>query len=113
MKKASLVNKRAAVRKGRRLTLRPSNARARQDLGGGFFREVFGPFTIPANGFLTITFRAGTGRVVINAGWTISGLAAAWPTDSFPSSDTTWILILQNPTNAARTVRAFLISKTR
>ncbi|WP_028552720.1 hypothetical protein [Paenibacillus sp. UNC451MF] len=98
---------------GRKIVLNPNNARATQNLGNGFRRTVFGARLIPANSFLTIRFTAGTGRVVINAGWTITGFASAWPTDSFPSTDTVWILIIENPTNVNRFVTPYLITKTR
>lgn len=109
----TMVGKKAAVRKGKRILLRATRARITQNLGGGFRRTVFNPISIGANSFLTITFTAGLGRVVINAGWTISGFASAWPTDSFPFRDNTWILIIENPTNIARTVTPYLITKTR
>lgn len=98
---------------GRKIVLRSNNARATQNLGNGFRRTVFSPRRIPANGFLTITFVAAPGRVVINAGWTITGFASAWPTDSFPSSDTVWILIIENPTDVDRFVTPYLITKRR
>ncbi|MBT2289191.1 hypothetical protein J7E73_08600 [Paenibacillus albidus] len=111
--KKTLLRKKAAVLKGKKVLLRSKQVRATQDLGGGFRRTQFAPVTIGANSFLTITFNAGAGRAVINAGWTISGFNSAWPTDSFPSSDTQWILIIENPTGVARTVIPFLITKTR
>ncbi|EHS59537.1 hypothetical protein P4H71_27045 [Paenibacillus kribbensis] len=111
--KSSSLKKKAAAGKGRKIVLGPTRARATQDLGNGFFRREFSPFTIGPNSFLTITFNAGSGRVVINAGWTISGFDSAWPTDSFPNTDTQWILIIENPTNNTRTVTPFLITKTR
>jgi len=106
----SKVSKKAV---GRKIVLRPSNARATQNLGNGFRRTVFSSRRIPAHSFLSITFTAGTGRVVINAGWTITGFASAWPTDSFPATDTVWILIIENPTDNDRFVTPYLITKTR
>ncbi|ASR49335.1 hypothetical protein [Paenibacillus kribbensis] len=111
--KSTSLKKKAAAGKGRKVILGPTRARATGDLGNGFLRSEFSPFTIAPNSFLTITFNAGSGRVVINAGWTISGLASAWPTDSFPATDTQWILIIENPTNVTRTVTPYLITKTR
>ncbi|WP_282942179.1 hypothetical protein [Paenibacillus sp. RC67] len=107
------ISKKAVQSKGKKIVLSPNHARATQNLGNGFRRTVFSPITIPANSFLTITFTAGAGRVVINAGWTITNFASAWPTDSFPSTDTVWVLIIENPTSVSRLVTPYLITKTR
>ncbi|PYI55510.1 hypothetical protein [Paenibacillus flagellatus] len=106
MKKA----KAKVMRKTR--TIRLSRARIQQDLGNGFLRSVFPSRTIEPGEFLTINLTPAPGRVVVNAGWTISGLNEAYATDSFPSSTTNWVLILHNPTATQRTVIPFLISKT-
>jgi hypothetical protein len=84
----------------------------RQNLGTGFLRSVFPSQTIEPGEFLTINLAAAPGRVVVNAGWTISGLNEAYATDSFPSSTTNWRLILHNPTANQRTVTPYLITKT-
>ncbi|MEC0183721.1 hypothetical protein P4H61_19725 [Paenibacillus peoriae] len=111
--RSSSLKKKAAAGKGRKVTLGPTKARVTQDLGNGFLRDQFSPFTVGPNSFITITFTAGSGRVVINAGWFISGSTSAWPTNSYPVTDTQWRLIIQNSTNVTRTVVPYLITKTR
>lgn len=102
-----------AKRKGKRVILRASRARVTQNLGNGFRRVEFPPQTVEANNFLSLFLPAETGRVVISAGWTITNFASAWPTDSFPASDTEWVIIIENPTAVAREVIPFLITKRR
>ncbi|WP_438495900.1 hypothetical protein [Paenibacillus sp. IHBB 3054] len=111
IKKLSLRNK--AKGKGKRVTLRPNRARSTQNLGNGFRRIQFPAVTIEANDFLFLFLSAGRGRAVVSAGWTISNLTSAWPTDSFPNSDSEWVIILENPTGVARSVIPFLITKSR
>ncbi|WP_151733468.1 hypothetical protein [Paenibacillus tengchongensis] len=112
MPKNSSALRSKAKRKGRRVRLRASNVRTTQNLGNGFRRVEFNPVTIGARSFLTLILSAGSGRAVINGGWTISEFASAWPTDSFPLSDTEWVIILENPTGVVREVIPFLITKS-
>ncbi|MFE5318033.1 hypothetical protein ACFQ88_04885 [Paenibacillus sp. NPDC056579] len=104
MKKVKIASKGKLVRL--------SKVRIKQNLGDGFLRTVFATQTIDPNEFLTIDLTAAEGRVVVNAGWSITGgNNPAYATNSFPLSTTVWRLILRNPTNNQRTVTPYLITK--
>lgn len=107
------ASKKATLRKGKRILLRATRARITQNLGGGFRRHELNPVTIGANTISALELAAPPGRVVISAGWAITDLASAWPTDSFPASVNRWVLLLENPTNFEREVIPFLITKRR
>ncbi|MBB6634538.1 hypothetical protein [Cohnella thailandensis] len=98
------------MRKGKIVRLR--RVRIRQNLGNGFLRSVFSSDTVDANSFVTFNLTAAEGRVVVNAGWTISTpTAMAFASESFPTSTTNWRITIQNPTNTQRTVTPYLITK--
>lgn len=111
-KKSSLkAVKKAGVKGGKAVSLSTRNARITQNLGNGFERFVFQPFTVLPGRFLTITLSSGTLRSVISAGWSISGLLPAYATDSFPRLTNQWIIVIHNPTVFTRTVIPYLITK--
>lgn len=102
--------KKVKVRKRR--TVRLTKTLKKNNLGNGFLRTTYPDQTIDPDEFLNINLKAAPGRVVISAGWTISDFAEAYATDSYPSTNTNWIIILHNPTTLQRTVTPYLITKT-
>lgn len=103
----------ATTKKVKRIRFSPRNVRATQELGTGFRRAVFPSVTIPGNTIQRIAMDAGTGRVAISGGWSVSSLVSAYATDSYPSSDQVWVLYIDNPNPNPIIVTPYLISKSR
>ena len=110
---AQLLRNTAKARNARAVQFRPANARVTQDLGTGFRRLVFPPVTIPGHSIRQIAMHAGTGRVAISGGWSVNLLVSAYATDSYPQSEESWVLYIDNPNSSSIIVTPYLISKSR
>ncbi|MBD0381305.1 hypothetical protein [Paenibacillus sedimenti] len=110
----SKVRRMPALRRGRTIRLRTTNARITQNLGGGFRRHILQNAIIPAEGRMTVELEAvGTTRKVVSAGWSLTGGfdPEVFSTENFPFTDSVWRIVIWNDTSVPRTITPYLITK--
>ncbi|MBD8497299.1 hypothetical protein [Paenibacillus arenosi] len=83
------------------------------DLGGGFRRHIFNDVEIPANDYAEIRlFIRNSNRNPVSAGWAIGEFHQAYAVESYPLSNTVWVITVYNATSLPRSVTPYLITKS-
>ncbi|TVX93249.1 hypothetical protein [Paenibacillus agilis] len=87
--------------------------RSTESLGGGFQRHIFNDVIVPATDYAEIRLSIrNTSRKPVSAGWAIGEFHQAYAVESYPLSNTVWVITIYNATSMDRPVTPYLITKS-
>ncbi|WP_391557202.1 hypothetical protein [Robertmurraya sp.] len=111
-----------SIKKVKVVKLTSKQAKIRQNLGNGFTRLVFGPFTIDRFQTRLIRFEGSERNVhPVSGGWWFQyhqtgpegELVPGFATSSYPQNDRDWVIVLRNSSRLIRQFRVLFIVKNQ
>ncbi|MCR8842631.1 hypothetical protein NQ117_02965 [Paenibacillus sp. SC116] len=87
--------------------------RSSESLGNGFRRHIFNDVEIPATDYAEIRLSIrNTSRKPVSAGWSIYDFHQAYAVESYPRTNTEWVITVYNGTGIPRSITPYLITKS-